>query len=65
MHNAASTGSKAEINFLPSFNGRISAVVLTDTFSSVAARAFFHSWRKLVYIAMKMEGDERGREGKG
>ena len=34
MHNAASTGSKAEINFLPSFNGRISAVVLTDTFSS-------------------------------
>ena len=64
MHNAASTGSKAEINFPPSFDDKISVVVLTDTFASVAARAFFQSWRKLVSIAMKIEGDERGKEGR-
>ena len=60
MHNAASAGPKAKINLLPSFDDKISAMVLTAAFSSFAVRAFFHSLRKLVSMTM-VGGSDGGR----
>ena len=57
MHNSASDDSSSKTNVRPSFDDNIRASARTDSASSVAVRAFFHSSLKSTAISFTGQGD--------